>query len=69
MRAIASRYESGSFPVTLRANVNPFQLWYWLGGVIAVAGGLIAIWPAPGAWRRRVAGAYAARLARELTRA
>jgi hypothetical protein len=34
-----------------------------------VIGGLVAIWPAPAARRRRVSDVYAARLARELERA
>jgi hypothetical protein len=40
-----------------------------VGGAIAVVGGLVAVWPAPEARRRRVADVYAARLARDLRRA
>jgi cytochrome c-type biogenesis protein CcmF len=43
--------------------------WIWLGGLIVFAGGLIALWPAPDAGRRRVTAGYAARVARELGRA
>jgi cytochrome c-type biogenesis protein CcmF len=68
VRAVADRYGSGGFPIEVRANVNPFQLWYWLGGLIAVAGALVALWPAPAARRRRVSDVYAARLARDLER-
>ena len=53
-------------PVDFRVNVNPLVIWLWIGGAIAVGGGLIAIWPAPAARRRRVADVYAARLARDL---
>ena len=45
------------------------MIWIWIGGAIAVVGGLIAVWPAPEARRRRVSDVYAARLARELGRA
>jgi cytochrome c-type biogenesis protein CcmF len=69
IRAIAERYIESSPVATFRINSNPLILWYWLGGVIAVAGGVIAIWPAPAARRRRVSDVYAARVARELSRA
>ena len=46
--------------------MNPFVIWIWIGGAIAVAGALIAVWPAPEARRRRVSDVYAARLARDL---
>jgi cytochrome c-type biogenesis protein CcmF len=60
--------ESGS-PIDLRVNYNPLVIWLWIGGAIGIAGGLIAIWPAAAAKRRRVADVHAARLARELGRA
>jgi cytochrome c-type biogenesis protein CcmF len=34
--------------------VSPLVMWIWLGGSIAFGGGLIALWPAPSAVRRRV---------------
>ncbi len=27
--------------------VNPLVVWLWLGGVVALAGTLVAMWPAP----------------------
>jgi hypothetical protein len=36
----------------------------WIGAIVALAGALIAVWPAPGARRRRVASLQAARLGR-----
>jgi cytochrome c-type biogenesis protein CcmF len=33
---------------------SPLVMWIWIGGLIVVGGALIAIWPAPGALRRRV---------------
>jgi cytochrome c-type biogenesis protein CcmF len=66
---LADTYVKDPLPVDFRVNVNPLVIWIWLGGAIAVCGGLIAIWPAPAARRRRVADVHAARLARDLGRA
>jgi cytochrome c-type biogenesis protein CcmF len=66
IRNLQRRYLQDPPPVDFRVNVNPLVIWLWIGGAIAVAGGLIAIWPAPAARRRRVSDVYAARLAREL---
>ena len=67
--ALKDAYLEDPPPVDFRVNVNPLVIWIWLGGAIAVAGGLVAIWPAPEARRRRVADVHAARLARDLGRA
>ncbi|MEK6326779.1 MAG: heme lyase CcmF/NrfE family subunit [Actinomycetota bacterium] len=69
IRSIQERYLRDPPPANFRVNVNPLVSWIWLGGAIAVIGGLVAIWPAPEARRRRVSDVYAARLARELGRA
>ena len=69
MRSIEKRYLAHTLPADFRVNVNPLVSWIWVGGAIAVVGGLVAIWPAPEARRRLVADVYAARLARELGRA
>jgi cytochrome c-type biogenesis protein CcmF len=69
VRAVADRYESEGSAINLRVNVNPFVIWIWLGGGIAIGGGLFALWPVPGARRRQVSDVYAARLARDLGRA
>jgi len=66
IRKIKQRYLADTPPATFRVNVNPLVSWIWIGGAIAVIGGLVAIWPAPAARRRRVSDVYAARLAREL---
>jgi cytochrome c-type biogenesis protein CcmF len=66
---LAALYIANPLPVTFRINVNPFVIWLWVGGLIAVSGALIALWPAPAARRRRVSDVYAARLAKELGRA
>jgi cytochrome c-type biogenesis protein CcmF len=49
--------------------VSPLVMWIWLGGLIVFGGGLIAIWPAPSAVRRRVAVRARTRAARGLARA
>jgi cytochrome c-type biogenesis protein CcmF len=48
---IARAYASESLPVTFKVIVNPLVTWMWIGGLIALAGALIAIWPTRG--RRR----------------
>jgi cytochrome c-type biogenesis protein CcmF len=69
VRKIERRYMNSPPPANFRVNVNPLVTWIWVGGAIAVIGGLVAVWPAPEARRRRVSDVYAARLARELGRA
>ncbi len=69
IRSIQQRYLRDPPPANFRVNVNPLVTWIWVGGAIAVLGGLVAIWPAPEARRRRVSDVYAARLARDLGRA
>ena len=66
IRAVADQYLEQPPAANFRVNVNPLVIWIWVGGAIAVVGGLIAAWPAPAARRRRVSDVYAARLAREL---
>jgi cytochrome c-type biogenesis protein CcmF len=69
IRAIASRYTDDPPPANFRVNVNPLVGWIWIGWLIALSGALVALWPSAEARRRRVADVYAARLARELSRA
>jgi cytochrome c-type biogenesis protein CcmF len=67
--AIADRYEALPPPASFRLIVSPMVEWIWLGGLIAAAGGLIALWPAPRAARRRAGAAHPAHVRRELSRA
>jgi cytochrome c-type biogenesis protein CcmF len=69
IREIASRYQDEPPPANFRVNVNPLVTWIWIGWLLALVGALIALWPTAEARRRRVADVYAARLARELSRA
>jgi len=48
---IARAYASESLPVTFKVIVNPLVTWMWIGGLVALAGALIAVWPTRG--RRR----------------
>jgi cytochrome c-type biogenesis protein CcmF len=49
--------------------VSPLVSFIWIGGLIAVFGALIAVWPGAETRRRAVRSVYAAKLARELSRA
>jgi cytochrome c-type biogenesis protein CcmF len=42
---IAKSYLKDDAPATFRVIVNPLVTWMWIGGLIALAGALIAIWP------------------------
>ncbi len=51
-KRLARSYIDDSAPVTFRVIIDPLVTWMWIGGLIALAGALIAIWPARGARRR-----------------
>lgn len=69
IRSIGDRYRKSPGPANFRVIVNPMVTWLWIGAAIALAGGLIAVWPAAEARRRRAADIYTERLARDLSRA
>ena len=48
---IAASYLRDDAPATFKVIVNPLVTWMWIGGLIALLGALIAIWPSRG--RRR----------------
>ena len=48
---IAESYLKDNGAATIRVIVDPLVTWMWIGGIIALAGALIALWPARG--RRR----------------
>ena len=52
--ALAERYVLQPPPAAFRLIVSPLVSWVWIGGLLAVGGGLLAIWPAS---RRRSARA------------
>jgi cytochrome c-type biogenesis protein CcmF len=50
---LVSRYASHPWPVTFLLIVSPLVMWLWIGGLIVVAGALIALWPAASLARLR----------------
>ena len=67
--ALTQRYVRRAPPATFRLIVNPMVTWIWVGGLVVLAGALVALWPSPLTARRRVTSLRAARLGRELSRA
>jgi cytochrome c-type biogenesis protein CcmF len=63
---LADRYVNHPWATDFRLEVSPLVSWLWIGGLIVIGGGLIALWPAPQGARGRVRAAYAARLGRDL---
>jgi cytochrome c-type biogenesis protein CcmF len=43
---IAAGYVAEGAPATFKVIVNPLVTWMWIGGLIALAGALISLWPA-----------------------
>jgi cytochrome c-type biogenesis protein CcmF len=62
---LTARYRNDTPAATFRLLVSPLVNWIWLGAIIVVLGGLVAIWPSPRTVGRRVNAAYAARVGRE----
>jgi cytochrome c-type biogenesis protein CcmF len=54
---------------TFRLIASPLVTWIWIGAIVVFAGGLLALWPAPDAARRRATARAAARVAQDLGRA
>jgi cytochrome c-type biogenesis protein CcmF len=51
---IAKTYLSDGAPATFKMIVNPLVSWMWIGGLIALAGALLALWPSRKARRGAV---------------
>jgi len=66
---LARAYLKNPPPAQFHLIVSPLVMWIWVGGIIVFGGGLIAIWPAPSAVRRRVGVRSRARAAQRLARA
>ncbi len=66
---LARAYLKNPPPAQFNFLVSPLVFWIWIGGLIGFGGGLIALWPAPSAVRRRVAARARARAVRGLARA
>ena len=69
IQKIANGYLRDTPPAVFHVIVNPLVTWMWIGAVVALSGALIAVWPAPGARRRRVSSLQAARLSHQPSRA
>ncbi|HEX8204589.1 MAG TPA: cytochrome c-type biogenesis CcmF C-terminal domain-containing protein [Solirubrobacteraceae bacterium] len=69
LNGFVQRYRDRPPPATFRLITSPMVQWMWIGGLIAICGGLIALWPAPDAARRRASARAAARVAQDLGRA
>jgi cytochrome c-type biogenesis protein CcmF len=63
--ALVQHYIQDPRPANFRVIVNPLVGWIWIGALIAVAGAVMAAWPALES-RRRMEAAYRARLGKEL---
>jgi cytochrome c-type biogenesis protein CcmF len=66
---LARTYLKNPPPAQFHFIVSPLVMWIWLGGLIVLGGGLIAIWPAPSVVRRRVSARVRARSEHGLARA
>jgi hypothetical protein len=45
---VAESFLTSKAPSTFKVIVNPLVTWMWIGAIIALAGALIALWPARG---------------------
>ena len=45
INAIAESYLNDPPPANFRVIVNPLATWIWIGALIAIGGGLVAVWP------------------------
>jgi cytochrome c-type biogenesis protein CcmF len=54
LAVMAREYLKTAPPAQFHLIVSPLVMWIWIGGGIVLGGGLIAMWPAPSAVRRRV---------------
>ncbi len=54
IQGLAHRFITHPVPVTFLLIVSPLVTWLWIGAIIAIVGGLIALWPVPARVRRTV---------------
>ena len=69
LAGLTRSYTDDPPPATFRFIASPMVTWIWLGGLIVLAGALIALWPAGARAGRPATAAGLARVARELERA
>jgi cytochrome c-type biogenesis protein CcmF len=56
---LTRRYMAAGAPATFRLIVSPLVAWIWIGGVIVIGGGMIALFPARAVRRRSTVAARA----------
>ncbi|HEX6026387.1 MAG TPA: cytochrome c-type biogenesis CcmF C-terminal domain-containing protein, partial [Solirubrobacter sp.] len=66
LRGLTDRYTNNPPPARFRFEVNPMVTWIWLGGLIVLAGGILAGWPAKRGLTKIAAGHYAARVGKDV---
>jgi cytochrome c-type biogenesis protein CcmF len=66
LAGLVRSYAADAPPATFRLIVSPLVTWIWVGALLAIAGGLIALWPTPRGATRLARAAYAARVGREV---
>ena len=54
---LAHQYVTRAWPVEFLLIISPLVSWIWLGAIVIVGGGLIALWPVPVRLRRRARSA------------
>jgi cytochrome c-type biogenesis protein CcmF len=57
--AVAARYRARPAPMPFRVVASPMVTWIWVGGLIVLAGALVALWPPRPVARRAAVGARA----------
>lgn len=65
---LARAYLKNPPPAQFHFIVSPLVMWIWLGGLIVLGGGLIAVWPAAATARARVPARLRSRTQRGLAR-
>ena len=66
LQGLVDRYVQDPPAATFRLITSPLVAWIWIGSLIVFGGGLIALWPAPDAARRKAGARAAARVAQDL---
>jgi cytochrome c-type biogenesis protein CcmF len=60
IQGLTRRFVTHPWPATFLIIVSPLVTWLWLGAIISIIGGLIALWPMPALARRRARATAAA---------
>jgi cytochrome c-type biogenesis protein CcmF len=66
LAGLTRSYANDPPPATFRLIISPMVTWIWIGALMALLGGLIALWPQPRGMARQVSATYAARVGREV---